>query len=549
EVTNLDSKYAYIKHISVDSKGIVWASIRGGAAWFDGKKWSQYYWDKETIKYDVFNSVEDNEGKIWFAASVNGLYRYDDETFTKVPEYEDSKVLWVEKAPRGGVWVGTEESLEHFDGTTRTPYIIPNQLPISNETTAVTFDQEGNLWCGDYYGDLALLHGNEWKLFRGNKITETESGSTGKLNCLLASNINGLWTAFDFDVLNYKDETWTNFMDELEPEIGFGYHDLAEDPSGNIWVSAVNVSSGLARWNGSSWEFHKPKDGVPQNKNVMCFDNEGKLWLVTVGSLYSYDNIEWKQVKIFSDKNFPIKYFNGKSISAFNNGTVWVGGWGGIVVFKDGEIVNSFTSENGLPKLPEGRMIVVQGIKQAPDGTKWINTDNGFVHYDGTQFKTYTEEDAGFYFGGNDFAIDPIGRIFFVSNGGGLTEFTPTSVTMKMSLSTDNISYKRSDNFSLKLSVKNNGPDETGDFYFVMLTPDGTIYSALDWSKSIHPAASNITIPAGFTLPLLDVVSVTLPSSNPPISMPGKYYFAIGLADTGTGYFRSKAITSLDVRE
>jgi len=82
-----------------------------------------------------------------------------------------------------------------------------------------------------------------------------------------------------------------------------------------------------------------------------------------------------------------------------------------------------------------------------------------------------------------------------------------------------------------------------------MMAPDGTLYSALDWSVGARPVASNMTIPEGFGMPMIQAINVTLPAASPPISMPGKYYFAIGLADTGTTYFRSKAITSIDVVE
>jgi ligand-binding sensor domain-containing protein len=546
DITNSDLDYIGFYQIYVDSKGIVWASLKDGVAWYDGEKWQQYYLDdiNSLVLYDVFNSVEDKDGNIWFSASVNGLVKYDGEAFTKVPEYENTKVLWVDKAPMGGVWVGTEESLEHFDGTTRTPYVIKNQLPISNQTTAVTIDSEGDLWCGDYYGDLATLHLNTWKHFRGRTISETGSGNVGQLNDLLPSKATGIWAAFTLDLFNYKDGTWISYKDDLEPQIGVGFYDIAEAPNGDIWVAANGGNTGgLARWNGSSWEFHKPKymSGIPQGNHVMCFDKEGNLWVVTSGSLYTYDGIGWKIALRIDDEQFP-KDFQGNSLTTMKDGSIWVGSKNtpNIVVIQNGEIVKIFSEKDGLPFTDDQTYNDgINGIKQAPDGTIWINSNNGLLNYDGSQFKRYTE------YGFEDFALNPTGRLFFP--GGGITEFTPTSVTLRMNLLATGLIYKAGDKLSLSLNVNNYGPDETGDLYFVMIAPDGKIYSGLDWSESFHPAAANLTIPEGFSMPLIQALKVTLPSVSPPISMPGKYYFALALADTGTTYFRAKVITSMDV--
>ena len=129
----------------------------------------------------------------------------------------------------------------------------------------------------------------------------------------------------------------------------------------------------------------------------------------------------------------------------------------------------------------------------------------------------------------------------------GLVVFIPTSITLKMNLSTNKAVFKSGENLILNLSLSNEGPDETGDLYLVMLTPNGTIYSGLDWSKSVHPAAANFTIPEGFSLPETKVLEVTLPVDKPPITERGTYYFAIGLADTGSTYFRSMDISTFEV--
>ena len=546
EVTNID-KPMLINQIYVDSKETVWACLRGGVAWFDGEGWMQYYWNEDMSNY-VFNVVEDIDGNLWFSATLDGLFKFDGENLINIPEYDNVKVLWVENSPTGGVWVGTEDSLEFFDGTTRTPYIISNLLPISNNLEAITIAPDGDLWCGDYLGDLALLHRNEWKTFRGRKLIASED-ITGWLCSMHYSLFSGLWVGFCANLYNYNQETWTSFKDILDPEIGTFCSDLLEGPDGEMWVSSNSVTRrGLAKWDGNSWEFHHPTMSIPQRNDVMAFDPEGNLLFTSGFDLYKWDGIEWKIIKDFNDEDVPIDNFGGLTITAMSDGTQWVGGGESILVFYEDKIVEWFTEENGFPcESPENpTSLGIQAIKQAPDGTVWILTTYGLIHYDGVQFKNHTNEDAGFRIGSTDLAIDSIGRIFIISNSG-LTEFTPTSVTLKMNLFAPGLMYKAGDTFSLSLNVNNYGPDETGDLYFVMMTPDGRLYSGLDWTEGVRPAGKNITIPEGFAMPMIEALKVTLPADKPPIAMPGKYYFALSLADSGTTYFRAKAVTSIDV--
>jgi len=549
EVTDSDSFNSFIERIYVDSKEAVWACLTGGVAWFDGEEWEQYYWNEDMRKV-VFNAVEDIDGNLWFAASLDGLFKFDGEDFTNIPEYNNVDVLWVENDPTGGVWVGTEDSLEHFDGTVRTPYVISNLLPISNDLEAITIAPDGDLWCGDYLGDLALLHRNEWKTFRGRKLIASED-ITGWLCSMHYSLFSGLWVGFANDLYNYNEEIWTSFKDILNPEIGTFYCDFLEGPDGEMWVSANSVTrTGLAKWDGNSWEFHHPTMSIPQRNDVMAFDPEGNLLFTSGSDLYKWDGNEWKIIKDYDDPDVPIDNFAGLTITAISDGTQWVGGGTGIIVFYEDEIVDWFTAEDGLPcESPEKpTSLGIQAIKQAADGTIWILTSNGLVHYDGVQFKTYTDEDAGFRFGSTAVEIDNTGRLFIISNSG-LTEFTPTSVTLKMNLFAPGLMYKAGDAFSLSLNVNNYGPEETGDLYFVMMAPDGNLYSGLDWSEGVRPAGKNITIPEGFAMPMIEALKVTLPADKPMIGIPGKYYFALALADSGTTYFRAKAITSIDVVE
>jgi ligand-binding sensor domain-containing protein len=533
----------------VDSDGIVWASLSAGIAWFDGVKWQHYSWMdeiKEGIPPYPKNVVRDNEEIVWMADGNGGLRQFDGENWSKVSEYEDSKVLSVENNPDGGIWVGTEISLELFKGTERTPYLIENLLPISNYISAVDIDPDGRLWFGDGHGDLAMLDQKNWRVFHGTQITGLTMYKPGGLKDLLMSNFSGIWASFFYDVLNYKGNTWVSYADDLQEMPEFGT--IKEAPDGSVWIASSPFHNGIAHRGGSNWEIlFAPSSGVDD----MTFDSKGKLWLASgnSGKILTWDGKDWTLV--LDQKDFPDTVFQPTALTVLKDDTIWIGTTIGVLVLQDGVLIDSFDVNDGLPFKIDPRtgdkyIGVVRAIKQAPDDSIWVLTDYGLSIYDGSRFRAYTD-----FFTADvvvsDLAIRSDGRIFSVSDTG-ILEFIPTSVTLKMSLFADQIAYKAGDKLNISLMVNNYGPDETGDLYFVMLAPDGNLYSGLDWSRGLHPAASNITIPANYSLPVTKLLNLTLPSTTPPISQPGKYYFAIALSDTGTTYLRSKAIITIDVK-
>jgi ligand-binding sensor domain-containing protein len=538
-----------IHHVNVDRTGIVWVMLGEGVAWYDGTSWKQYYYVQDNPYNNFMNSVRSSDGNVWVAGGYDGLFKYDGNQWTKLPQYDYEMVFCVAEA-QDGIWVGTPSTLEHFDGETRTPLTIENTIPLSNQLRAIDIGPKGELWCGDKYGDIAVLQNNKWSSFRGSKITLKESQRTGSLECILASKGSGIWCGFVYDLLRYDNDEWTSYSQVLYPKIGDRIFGINEGLDGSIWIYTNNGrTSGIAKWNQDNWEFYKDFE-IGQQGHNMTIDTEGHVWAIvrtdhySTYSLYIYDGSNWSQ--LYKDVDFPSVDYMPESIYSMNDGYVWGIGKKAITVFKDRKISRFFTADDGIPTNDWG-YISIGSLSQAPDGTIWSNSGSNLINYDGSSFHLIDISNIGFSFSIRDQKIDNDGRMFFASDSG-LVEFIPTSSTLKMSLFADQIEYKAGDKLNISLMVSNYGPDETGDLYFVMLAPDGKFYSGLDWSQGVHPAASNLTIPANFSLPVTKLLNLTLPSTTPPISQPGKYYFAIALADTGTTYLRSKAIIAIDVQ-
>jgi len=528
-----------IKNINVDDEGIVWATIHGGVAWLDEGNWNQYFWDKENLPTRRGSVVRDNEGIVWVTGGIDGLFRYDGENWEDVAIYNDVDVLWSEKGASDGIWVGTEKCLEFFDGVERILYEIPNLLPISNDLRAFDVNSDGELWCGNHSGDIAVLNRNTWTAFHSRYVSEVPKEELD-LRSLLASESAGVWAGFFWDLVRFDGNLWISYNEVLESKIGRIYAVIEEGPDGKIWVSGQH---GLATWVDDIWTFHEK---LADQRSIIAFDIafdvEDNTWITNGGGIFMWNNVEWTHV--LSPYDMMKDFSTPDVITAMRDGSLWVSGWNAIAIIRDMKVEQYFTAEDGLPHNEFG-VINVTAIEQAPDDTIWILSKHGLAHYDGITFKKYASSSLGFSIGLQDLVIEPSGRIFVV--GSGITEFIPTSLTLKMNLFAGGLVYKTGDNLSLSFMINNYGPEETGDLYFVMVTPEGKIYSGLEWTELIHPVASNITISEKFFMPMIEVVNVSLPSESPPISKPGKYYFGLGFADPGTTYFRSKTIISIDV--
>jgi len=102
-------------------------------------------------------------------------------------------------------------------------------------------------------------------------------------------------------------------------------------------------------------------------------DRSGGLWIATGMGLYRHTDTAYKLYQTESELLGPDLH----DIAYAQDGSLWIGGLGGITVYKDDKRIRSFTPAEGLPS------INIRCIAQAPDGITWIGTDKGIARYNG----------------------------------------------------------------------------------------------------------------------------------------------------------------------
>ena len=306
------------------------------------KEWTIYQDHIDTLtnyEYVDINclDIDPNDEKHVFASGRTGVYEFNNGSFVKAYNYDNSELVST---------FATDKN-----------YVIVN---------GIKFDQEGNLWMVQSLNTknklLELKNNGTWSK-KSYDLFNVYGNVLGPLNILgnarnmiLDSN-NNLWFAHDhydfpalyrYDINNDTSLEFYKFInqDGTTVSIGDGVRCVAEDLDKNIWIG---TSSGplmleLTQIESSSPVFTQVK--VPRNDGTnyadyllngidilsMAIDGAGRKWFGTNGYgvfLISTDNIE--QIQHFTTDNSPL-LSNTVSAIAINHTT--------------GEVF--FATENGL---------------------------------------------------------------------------------------------------------------------------------------------------------------------------------------------------------
>lgn len=102
---------------------------------------------------------------------------------------------------------------------------------------------------------------------------------------------------------------------------------------------------------------------------------------------------------------------------------------------------------------------------------------------------------------------------------------------------TSKMNYQTGNYFDLYVSLGNSGPESNVDLYFGLLNPNGELLVMqpdLSFSTNITPVLSDFNLPNGTLLSNTQIFHTLLPSTTPPVSIPGKYTLLAGFTDIGT---------------
>jgi ligand-binding sensor domain-containing protein/signal transduction histidine kinase/CheY-like chemotaxis protein len=293
--------------------------------------------------------VQDSAGFLWIGTQ-NGLNRYDGSTFKVYKSYEQQrngltnnciKTLYVDK--NGILWVGTvaggllryNRNNDIFESFVNDPN-NPKSLS-SNSVYSICEDEHGSLWIGTYGGGLNKFNPYTKECIRYQHLSKDSSSlSNNNIRSLYMDAKGDLWIGTDgtgMDLLSKNTHSFKHFS--YNPKKANSISDgaimcIKEDKHNQLWIGTYG--SGLNVYNKKTGLFVNNTSFTNKISNSIVWnifmENDSTIWLATRGGGIDIINTKTKKISNISyDVDDPNSISSNLILSVMHDrsGIVWIG--------------------------------------------------------------------------------------------------------------------------------------------------------------------------------------------------------------------------------
>jgi sugar lactone lactonase YvrE len=297
-------------------------------------------------------------------------------------------------APDGAIWAATRSGVVRWDTGASIPVVYGEEdgLPAA-AVDQIVVAADGTVWAfGD--GWVAYYDGT-WQL--------VETHSDMWFDALAADTTGGVW------VIGIDDNRFLHInRDGTEqisiPESWDSFDAIAVDDADRLWMVSGDGDDGVVVYNGSSWREYTTADGLPGHVlSDVDVAPDGTVWIsteavdhgvpdpgedpnVAAAGIASFDGEAWTTYTTADGLAS-----NEGEIAIAPDGTVWVihpdrtSPWGAVSAAsrRDGDTWTVLDVEGSWWR----------GAVGGSNGTLWLGTNSGVVHFDGTTTTRYVVPD------------------------------------------------------------------------------------------------------------------------------------------------------------
>lgn len=406
---NSDVPYNEFTTVEVDNMGNIWAGYftnaaighnEGGIVKFDGENWTHYSAGKgQAVGVSIRDIESDGNGNLWIAA-LDGLFKYDGSTFSKVeadtqegiPVYDAADVKALSDGriaittffrytgSNGGVYFynPADDSWEYMSSST-------DGGANSRVYFGAGYDSKGNLWATGFFG-LQKFDGQNWETW----TAADGMGHSYGWKLIVDSNDN-VW-------VNNAEEGLIRInadgsMDKIS-EHGIFVETNYEDSNGGLWFgdyiddydgNGSYESNGILYYDGTSFSIYDSTDGLPGGiggaVTDITEDQQGRILAATWSGLYRLED------GTFTKWEFP-GYSNGDVYRAFldSQDRLWINEAGRLVMY-DGINWTYYGTETGFSGYAEG-------ITEDMNGRVWFSQPDHALVYENGVFYNVSARDG-----------------------------------------------------------------------------------------------------------------------------------------------------------
>lgn len=386
----------------------VWAieSQPDGVIWIGGYSGGLHRFDPHKDQVEVFRAQPRGSGGLpsnhildllyrpedgrLFIATTAGLAVWHQGRFEAVPSFDTDApgmVMSLMAQADDTLWVGTQKSLERWvDGVLKPVFDdAANQTAVAAGVMRMIQDRNGDYWLGTRRN---LLHVSEGRVH--DNAWHAALGGSGMLHDMLEDHEGGLWFAIRHVGLMRLPPDWRNFSVLRQGDAAFGaLHGNAvfgavPDGQGGFWVTHRDSVLEQVPADAASQRHHLlDAQGQPlRNLTPILPRADGRLWLGHSGGLMLFDP-ERKTLQHWPVGNDPQATPIGRIdiLRQAPDGSLWINAYGGGVQQRDmqsGKVLATWRLGEA-DGLPEG---AIEDIVFDRQGRPWLVGDAGLLRLD-----------------------------------------------------------------------------------------------------------------------------------------------------------------------
>lgn len=362
-----DAEDAGLIHVLVKGPGpeSIWAGTDGGFV----LEWNGVVWSSVVRLHAAVHTLAAVSGEIWIGTD-EGLYRFDGSTPVLV-DAVGRQPIFALAVDRGTVWAGTQNGLWRYREE-RWLQIGRSEPRLADGVYALMIDRGGALITGTPYGvGWRLREGVAWEWFD----SVDEMGHPALVHALAEDTVGRIWAGTDGAgafALRLRDQSQEQrgFTGDQNLTTRF-VRNIAIDIDGSVWFA---TPAGAFRYQGQMWVADMQGESADDPRNFindLLVDRSGILWVATGGG-----GVRRKQ-----GENGPETVYSaeeGATAGALTleediRGAIWVGGFNGLHRYTAG-VWTTPIAEASLP-YPVVTTLVAEG------SWLWIGTEAGLARY------------------------------------------------------------------------------------------------------------------------------------------------------------------------
>jgi signal transduction histidine kinase/ligand-binding sensor domain-containing protein len=343
----------------------------------DDWRWTTF--DKSDGLAGALHEVyEDEDNNIWFGTTA-GVQKYDGfrwTTYTVDDGLVHNGVNDIIRTRDGAMWFGTGGGISRLSvSETGEQDWAAYTFDDSSRTTSLCQARDGSIWAGFATGNQSGVI----RRFAGGKWSTVEPGDGPTRPRVRGGIIQGtdgaVWFGTETGILRFEGMEWT--------WTGTGrIEQIMESSDGSIWVARFSEPSGVAQFDGHSWQHFSPDKVGVRRPRAVWQDDDGTIWVGGDSELSRFRDGEWFSYPRFRVNRQLDPMIHGRSAS---QGVTWFWSTYGrkAIRFRAHRDVAYFSQPDSLQVGLEG-----------PDGAMWFYSATSVVRLQDNVWLRYTAKDG-----------------------------------------------------------------------------------------------------------------------------------------------------------